>query len=298
MNEPPLLSMVIPWHNFPSPEELVARIVKRARESGLQVLVVDDASRWGTPCEVETLISREGADYQRLEVCVGPGEARNAGLKKVRSEFVTFTDADDAPGFEALRNMAQLGQEADADVVIGSYRHVSPIGLSTLHTPGDSFESALSDQPALWRYVFRRDFLERNEVHFSSGCYAEDLVFLLKVLSRSPRVITHSEVCYEYMAASSAMQLTSRHVRKEDFIAATQEIQSVVSLVTSRRVEQVCNAWLARIWLRRLRSSRGMQAKLATARQFPRRHRLVTDATQVAYVHLRRRLPMKMDTSQ
>lgn len=295
MTERPLLSVVVPWHNFPSAELLASEVVRNAVKAGSEVIVIDDASQWGHRKEVEAVIKAAGAYYKRLEVAVGPGQARNAGLAKVRGQFVTFSDADDAPNFEVLKRMAQLGEDSEADVIIGSYRHVGPGAKSALHDPGNSFKSALTDQPALWRYVFRRDFIERNQIQFVSEKYAEDLVFLLKVLSTSPRVITCGEVCYSYMARKAPSQLTSRPVQVRDFVAVTREIESISSWAASPGFEQVRNSWLARIWFRRVRSSHGLQAKFEAFRQIPRRPGLVRDSATIALDHLRRRLPRRVD---
>lgn len=297
MTEIPLLSIVVPWHDVPDPLSLASRIVAPALQEGIQVVVVDDASHWQDECAVSTFIQAQGAHYVRLKTGVGPGVARNVGLTVAQGRFVGFSDADDVSRFNVLRAMAQMADATGADVVIGAYQHVSPQGSFRLHMPGSSFESALNDQPAIWRYVFRREFLECSQIRFFPGFYGEDLVFLLKVLASGPRVISHAEVCYEYMATSSPTQLSRSLLSEMDFDEVVREIEAIEGPKSNSDFERVRNAWLARIWFRRIRSTQRARAKVMSARGFPRRPRLVTDSAIVGFAQLRTRLLRRLGTA-
>lgn len=281
MSNAPVLSVVIPWRDFPSPVELATGVVRSARERGIQVVVVDDASQWGADIDARLLMQSEGADYVRLERSAGPGMARNFGLMEVQGRFVAFLDADDLPHFEILSMMAQRGDKVDADVVIGGYDHVRDNDKSQRHSPGGSFLSALDDQPAIWRYVFRREFLEDHNCRFIAGDYAEDLVFLLEVLSKEPMVVTLSDVCYEYLDLNPSTQLSHRRLSIKDFDSAERGIQAIPNPTASREFERVRTRWLLRIWFRRLRSSYSAKSLLSALSKFPKQRGLV-----VAFVSL------------
>lgn len=281
MSNVPLLTVVIPWRDFPSPPELASGVVRSARERGIQVVVVDDASQWGADLDARMLMQSEGADYVRLERSAGPGMARNFGLMKVHGQFVAFLDADDLPHFETLSLMAQQGDIADADVVIGGYHHVRSKEHFEWHSPGGSFVSALDDQPAIWRYVFRREFLEKHNCRFIAGNYAEDLVFLLEVLSKEPMVVTLSDLCYEYLDLRPSSQLSHRRLSTADFDSAEREIRAIPRPTASPKFEQVRNRWLIRIWFRRLRCSNDAKSLLNSLSKFPKQRGVV-----VAFVTL------------
>ncbi len=80
---------------------LVVPVRDRAREldrllasvpAGIEAIVVDDASRRAAP--IARVAAERGARLVRLETNVGPGGARNAGLRLVRTPFVVFADSD------------------------------------------------------------------------------------------------------------------------------------------------------------------------------------------------------------
>lgn len=60
--------------------------------AGHPIVVVDDCSDDGPALEV--IAKRYGALYLPLPVNVGPAAARNAGLQRVKTEFVAFVDSD------------------------------------------------------------------------------------------------------------------------------------------------------------------------------------------------------------
>lgn len=60
--------------------------------AGHPAIVVDDASP--DPAPIAAAAARHGARLVRLEVNVGPGGARNAGLVHVATSFVAFVDTD------------------------------------------------------------------------------------------------------------------------------------------------------------------------------------------------------------
>ena len=61
----------------------------------LEVIVVDDASRDGTPA-LQKQLARDGLRELRQSQNRGPAAARNAALRIARGRYVAFLDADDA----------------------------------------------------------------------------------------------------------------------------------------------------------------------------------------------------------
>ena len=60
--------------------------------SGASVIVVDDDSR--DPAPLAAVVARHGAQVIRLPVNVGPGGARNAGIRAAATPFVVLVDSD------------------------------------------------------------------------------------------------------------------------------------------------------------------------------------------------------------
>lgn len=83
------LTVVVPVLDRP---EALERLLSSIPDPRIEVVVVDDASK--DRDAVAQGVHRNGARLVRLPVNVGPAEARNRGLREVRTEFVAFVDSD------------------------------------------------------------------------------------------------------------------------------------------------------------------------------------------------------------
>ena len=113
----PRASIIIPTHCRP---ELLPRAVESARTAGtgVEIIVVDDASTDGTAAVCRTL---KHIKYIRLERNQGVAGARNVGILASTSKYVAFLDDDDLrlPGSLDLQT-AELENNPEAGFVCGA----------------------------------------------------------------------------------------------------------------------------------------------------------------------------------
>jgi hypothetical protein len=126
----PSSSVVITTHNR---AHLLRRAIESAQAagSGLEVIVVDDASTDGTP---ELCANLAGIRYLRLSTNRGLAEARNVGIAESSAEFIAFLDDDDLRLPGSLDAQVRL-LDADPDAafcygqaLIGDARRQLPTG--------------------------------------------------------------------------------------------------------------------------------------------------------------------------
>jgi len=128
---PPLVSVVIPSHNY---AHYVGQAIQSALEQGyrgVEVIVVDDGSTDGT-----ATVLRGFEGKVRVVQLDGRGvsAARNAGLARAAGKYVVFLDADDmlVRGGTAAQ-VALLTQRPDVDAVAGAwYACDVELGTATL----------------------------------------------------------------------------------------------------------------------------------------------------------------------
>ena len=116
----PALSVLVPCWNAESRIEQALASVLEVRDVPLECIVVDDGSTDRTPELVAAAAARDERIVSiRLEENGGVSNARNIGLERVRSTWLTLLDADDRflPG--GLELMARHALATDAPAVIG-----------------------------------------------------------------------------------------------------------------------------------------------------------------------------------
>lgn len=117
MNETPLISVIIPAHNSSATIGTAIASILDQTYTNLEIIVVDDNSTDNTKAVVEAIAKENGNVFYYSLPYDDPHRfnsrgkninagymARNFGFEKVRGEWITFQDADDA----SLRNRIEV----------------------------------------------------------------------------------------------------------------------------------------------------------------------------------------------
>jgi glycosyltransferase involved in cell wall biosynthesis len=149
----------------------------------------------------------------------GLGGARNFGLLFARGEYIAFVDGDDWIAENMLFDLYSIAKQDDVDIVIcaiASYNDTTgePIPddwCSTLPFPrsldGRSFNYKALDPDkfissaapvAAWNKLYRRAFLEENQLRFPENIRYEDNPFYYEAMIKAGRVRFTRERYYFY----------------------------------------------------------------------------------------------------
>lgn len=199
----PLVSVIVPVYNL---ERYLARCLDSILAQTLrdiEVIVVDDGSTDGSAALAEGYAARDA----RLRVIVqgngGAGAARNAGMAVAGGDYLLFFDGDDLcdPGMLAAMHARALATRADV-VVCGSssldartgevapYSHTVQVDDMGRVDSGESLGAGVFRSFAGWAWdkLFRREFVERNQITFHEVRTTNDARFVFVALALAERV--------------------------------------------------------------------------------------------------------------
>lgn len=207
------VSVIIPAYNA---QKVVSYAIESALAqtlSDIEVIVVDDCS---TDSTLALLIERFG-NNDKVRIIAQPqnagvSAARNRGIQEAQGEYLAFMDSDDAMRPEMLENMYAAAKEHDADVLhttgfLVLTKKPIPDDISKLD-PADykpmilekcAKEGAVYFAPqdiderlarwndhqyhwSVWNKLFRKSFIEENDIRFDLCSMAEDMIFCFKAL--------------------------------------------------------------------------------------------------------------------
>ena len=245
-----LLTYIIPLYNT---EHYVLRCLHSIVNQQLwpddyEVLVVDDGSTDGSRAVVEAFIQ----DYPQVKLITqensGVSAARNFALNRARGRYIMFVDSDDRLEDDVVHRLVQHAVDDDLDVLSFNYCCEDSQGNVLSHTRDDNYGSTPvmtgcdfldghSMTPYVWRFLIKRDYLERGGWHFDTSLIVcEDGALIVGFLLNAPRMAHDDTVAYCYVNRSdSAMHNTDKdHLRRR----ICSQVDAAVSIdATARQFE-------------------------------------------------------------
>jgi CDP-glycerol glycerophosphotransferase len=234
----PGISVIIPVHGVADYLDrcLDSILGQEGAEAGVEFIAVDDASpdRSGA-----ILAARRDPRLTviRTDTTVGPGRARELGMKEATGEYLWFVDADDELADGSLAEVAAHLDRLHPDVLVIDYENIYADGTITpsgadLSTPE---QTTLANSPVLlnvtmsmWNMVFRRDFLSGLGVPFGPGIYEGVPVALAGLLTAS-RIGVLDRVCYRYRRSRIGSFMADISDRHFDMFTSYETIYAFVS---------------------------------------------------------------------
>lgn len=161
----------------------------------------------------------------------GVSSARNAGLEKCESQYVTFCDSDDYWAPNWLESLYNAIASTDADVVSAGILSVTEEGTVLRHSDYESGSFLIHNESertdflvhlmlrlgwAVYTRLFKTDIIQKNRIRFCESCenYAEDLCFVLEYSLYCERIEACGFQGYYYVQHQESMMANSMGVIK------------------------------------------------------------------------------------
>ncbi|MBM7171607.1 glycosyltransferase family 2 protein [Streptomyces sp. G44] len=203
--------------------------LRRQTHADIEIIISDDHSTDNTP-EVARRLAAEDAriTYLRLpENSGGCSAPRNRALEIARAPYLMFLDSDDELPERAVELLLTAHREREVDFAMGAVERVRvDTGRTSTWMPhlvaerrtvgGIEAEPALLFEHLSTSKMYRREFLDRNELRFPEGIHYEDQLFSAQAycLARAFTVIpdpVYRWYIAPYEAAESASISNQRH---------------------------------------------------------------------------------------
>jgi len=194
----PILSIVLPVYNV---SEYVEKCIRSVYAQSLDINTY------------EVIVVNDGATDNSLEICEklqiefpmlkiisqenrGLSGARNTGLLNCVGEYVWFVDSDDWIERDCLTNILNSLKIVKAEVFWMGHNVVLneeiiksniPVVLRAPITGEEFFISHLNNLFFIWKFIYQRKFLIKNNLNFFEGILYEDLEFTPRALLRAQK---------------------------------------------------------------------------------------------------------------
>lgn len=204
----PGVSLIIPCYNHAT---MLARAVVSglAQSALLEIIIVDDHSTDASPDLAHKLAEGDARiRVMRTEHNMGPGGARNAGVRAARGSHVSFLDADDELLGDFFKDALELLEaRPDMRVVKSEAEFFDPVKGYILPQYDPRHQSAILSSP--WGLVIARDIFNRvggfpEDQAFRGPRGGEDVVFMEAIIAHFQPIGRIERPCYRVWSQSGS----------------------------------------------------------------------------------------------
>ena len=189
------VSVIMPVYNSSNFLNKSIESIQNQTLKDIEIICVDDGSTDDSLDVLNKLNDKYGNIKIVCQENSGPGMARNNGIKNAYGDYIAFLDSDDIflDNF-ALEKMYGLGKSNDSNLICANLKRINQDYTIDTHYDflnsrfkyfykKDTLKSEDYGIPfAFYRNLFKRSFLEENEIDFPDLRFGEDPVFMVNVL--------------------------------------------------------------------------------------------------------------------
>lgn len=227
----------------------------------LEIIIVDD----GSTDHSNTIADQYANNDSRIKVIHqknrGASAARNTGLKFAQGEYIVFVDSDDWLQEDTLGKLYNVAITYQADVVMGNIllcgqdgsinNSFCPVKVDMPYIPITGKEGFVflnntgSYLPMQFRYIYRRDYLEKTQAQFEEGIMHEDELWMPIVLCNAEKmVITDIKFYYYRIREGSVMNETGIYKRLDSLFKVTDKLMGFADCFDFSGEDSELKNWL------------------------------------------------------
>ncbi len=232
-----MISIIIPAYN-------VEKYLRECLDSALsqtyintEIILVDDGSTDSTPDIAREYASRDRRVRVFTQPHSGVSAARNAALRHVRGEWITFLDSDDCIFPHALELLVTLGEQTGARVIYGGWTDnrdtkgpLTPLEAKfECLRPEEVISRVLYQQellPTPWGKLYYHHCLE--DIRFKEGLIYEDLDLFYKICAREKFIVATNSIVYFYRHNPDSLT-NSFSPARFDVLRVTERIEAFIA---------------------------------------------------------------------
>lgn len=205
----PQVSVIVPIYNREQYIQECLDSICMQKDIKKEIICVDDGSTDGT----WNILKQYAENYPEIVLLrqsnSGVSVARNLGLETATGEYIAFIDSDDwYPDENVLSNMYRKAKSYNISICVGGVLD------NGIERPSGSYKGYTKFQEericsfrketclaGFWRFLYERDFLNRNNIKFPIGWKVhEDWFFLFEVIRHTDVYLQLPVYVYSYRA--------------------------------------------------------------------------------------------------
>lgn len=233
------VSVIIPVYNCEDYlERCLDSVINQSLED-IEIICINDGST-----DNSAQILEEYKEFYKFKVITqknnGLSVARNEGLKAATGEYVAFLDSDDFVDENFYKELYEQISKADADIACASIIRendnkssylVKYENIETVSEIKEKFRlSGCPQYNFVWNKLYKKSFLEENNLKFIPGVIYEDMWFTPDVLEKANEIVSVPNTAYHYWKHKNTLIKCSNDKSRNDKIRGNEYLRKKCEL--------------------------------------------------------------------
>lgn len=215
-----LLTVIIPVYNTGEYLSRCLESVLNQTQDDISLIIINDGSTDNSEEIInKSILKRPTIEYIKLEKNVGVGNARNLGIEKAKTKYITFIDSDDWVDAAYYEKMLQIIENDQSDVCISGIKtevddvyswkfryqypsHFMADGSFCMHSLTKQYNHDIEISPIVNNKIYKKALILNNNIRFDKSRRAQDLFFSFMIFVYAKKVSICNDVFYHYYQRS------------------------------------------------------------------------------------------------
>lgn len=233
------LSIIVPVYNVEKylPKCLESLIKQTLKD--IEIICVNDGSMDNSLAILKEFASKDSRIRIINNQHQGVAKTRNTGIEQSTGEYIGFVDSDDYIDIDFFEKLYNSATKSNSDIAIASIlKHKNFFNIYNAKYTKEETAITIQDKIKLcedkkhfffyaWNKIYHSGFIKENNIKFSEGQIYEDVMFAIKALYYSNKIISVYGTKYHYIEHENSLtKYKDKTGEKEhDLVKAYSELQ-------------------------------------------------------------------------
>lgn len=233
------LSIIVPVYNVEKylPKCLESLIKQTLKD--IEIICVNDGSMDNSLAILKEFASKDSRIRIIDNQHQGVAKTRNTGIEQSTGEYIGFVDSDDYIDIDFFEKLYNSATKSNSDIAIASIlKHKNFFNIYNAKYTKEETAITIQDKIKLcedkkhfffyaWNKIYHSGFIKENNIKFSEGQIYEDVMFAIKALYYSNKIISVYGTKYHYIEHKNSLTKYKDKTgeKEQDLVKAYSELQ-------------------------------------------------------------------------
>lgn len=233
------LSIIVPVYNVEKylPKCLESLIKQTLND--IEIICVNDGSMDNSLAILKEFASKDSRIRIIDNQHQGVAKTRNTGIEQSTGEYIGFVDSDDYIDIDFFEKLYNSATKSNSDIAIASIlKHKNFFNIYNAKYTKEETAITIQDKIKLcedkkhfffyaWNKIYHSGFIKENNIKFSEGQIYEDVMFAIKALYYSNKIISVYGTKYHYIEHENSLTKYKDKTgeKEQDLVKAYSELQ-------------------------------------------------------------------------